>query len=75
MFKKPPSIKNLSVLRSSDRKKIVQQIIQSYSLQDADSTEIRNALLPDGAQVCPKENISRFLRLMCCVVGQVHNAS
>jgi Pre-PUA-like domain len=51
MFKKPPNIKNLSVLRSSDRKKIIQQIIQSYNLQGIIDTEDKNTLLPDGAQV------------------------
>jgi hypothetical protein len=52
MFKKPPSVKNLSVLRSSDRKKIIHQIIQAYQLEDGDSAEAKNTLLPDGAQVC-----------------------
>ncbi len=51
MFKKPPNVKNLSVLRSSDRKKITQQIIQQFYLENVDE-EAKNALLPDGAQVC-----------------------
>jgi hypothetical protein len=50
MFRKPPHVKNLSVLRSSDRKKIIQQIALFYRLEDADS-EAKNSLLPDGAQV------------------------
>ena len=50
MFKKPPNVKNLSVLRSSDRKKIIQQIVHTFSLENID-LETRNALLPDGAQV------------------------
>jgi hypothetical protein len=50
MFKKAPSIKNLSVLRSSDRKKTLQQIVQSLALEDLDA-QTRNSLLPDGAQV------------------------
>ena len=51
MFKKPPNVKNLSVLRSSDRKKIIQRIIQQFNLDNIDE-EARNALLPDCAQVC-----------------------
>ena len=50
MFKKPPSVKNLSVLRSSDRKRVIQQIIDSFHLESLD-TETRNGLLPEGAQV------------------------
>jgi hypothetical protein len=50
MFRKPPHVKNLSVLRSSDRKKIIQQIALFYRLEDADF-EAKNSLLPDGAQV------------------------
>ena len=51
MFKKPPNVKNLSALRSSDRKKIIQQIIQQFNLENIDQ-EARITLLPDGAQVC-----------------------
>ncbi|KAJ5852336.1 Translation initiation factor SUI1 [Penicillium soppii] len=63
MFKKKPTIKNLSPLRSSDRRKIADQIIKDYqisipSTSEADSasapttaslTSIRNALLPDNS--------------------------
>jgi hypothetical protein len=52
MFRKPPHVKNLSVLRSSDRKKIIQQLAHLYRLDEADS-ETKNSLLPDGAQVRP----------------------
>jgi hypothetical protein len=62
MFKKPPSVKNLSVLRSSDRKKIVQQIIQSYHLEEVDA-ETKKLLLPDGAQV-QNNRISKFYFIM-----------
>ena len=50
MFKRPASVKNLSVLRSSDRKKIIQQVSQSFSLETLDS-DAKNSLLPEGAQV------------------------
>ncbi|KAJ6145502.1 hypothetical protein N7470_009397 [Penicillium chermesinum] len=65
MFKKKPTIKNLSPLRSSDRRKIADQIISDYKITvpsnpaeagpDTPSTTptlsaIRNALLPDNAQ-------------------------
>ncbi|KAJ5351492.1 Translation initiation factor SUI1 [Penicillium brevicompactum] len=61
MFKKKPTIKNLSPLRSSDRRKIADQIIKDYQIsvpsdsQEAGSTtapsltSIRNALLPDNS--------------------------
>jgi hypothetical protein len=52
MFKKPPSIKSLSVLRSSDRKKAIHQIVESFGLEDLD-VQTRNSLLPEGAQVSP----------------------
>jgi hypothetical protein len=51
MFKKPPNVKNLSVLRASDRKKVIQQIILSFNLKDLDS-HTKSSLLPEGAQVC-----------------------
>ena len=63
MFKKPPNVKNISALRSSDRKKIIQQIVQSYSLDHLDPAA-KNALLPDGAQV-------RF----CCVSDQLFRSA
>jgi hypothetical protein len=47
MFKKPGTVKNLSVLRSTDRKKVVQSIVEFYGWSD----EIKAALLPEGAQV------------------------
>ena len=63
MFKKKPQIKNLSPLKSSERRKLADQIRKDYSLpepqteqsQDEDGqapqpqtlTSIRNALLPD----------------------------
>ncbi|KAJ5554194.1 hypothetical protein N7513_004153 [Penicillium frequentans] len=63
MFKKKPTIKNLSPLRSSDRRKIADQIIKDYQIavpsasetsSDAPSTApslsaVRNALLPENA--------------------------
>ncbi|KAJ5883700.1 uncharacterized protein N7473_010586 [Penicillium subrubescens] len=63
MFKKKPTIKNLSPLRSSDRRKIADQIIKDYQITvPAAPTEtpadgstaptlasIRNALLPENA--------------------------
>ncbi|OOQ82445.1 putative RNA binding protein Ligatin/Tma64 [Penicillium brasilianum] len=63
MFKKRPTIKNLSPLRSSDRRKIADQIIKDYQITvPAATTEtpadgattptlasIRNALLPENA--------------------------
>ncbi|KAJ0425925.1 RNA binding protein Ligatin/Tma64 [Aspergillus carlsbadensis] len=64
MFKKRPTIKNLSPLRSSDRRKIADQIISDYKIEiptnpSAESntddsvpqptlTSIRNALLPEN---------------------------
>ncbi|TKX19467.1 putative translation machinery-associated protein 64 [Elsinoe australis] len=65
MFKKKPQIKPLAPLRSSDRRKIADQIITDYGLEaplPSDSTEedkatattkhtdLRNALLPDNIQ-------------------------
>ncbi|KAJ5561832.1 Translation initiation factor SUI1 [Penicillium sp. DV-2018c] len=63
MFKKKPTIKNLSPLRSSDRRKIADQIIKEYQISvpsntsEADTsaptsslTEIRNSLLPENTQ-------------------------
>ncbi|KAJ6109492.1 hypothetical protein N7486_001727 [Penicillium sp. IBT 16267x] len=63
MFKKKPTIKNLSPLRSSDRRKIADQIIKDYQItvpstsetsSDAPSTApslsaVRNSLLPENA--------------------------
>ncbi|KAJ5917461.1 hypothetical protein N7466_011015 [Penicillium verhagenii] len=64
MFKKKPTIKNLSPLRSSDRRKIADQIIKDYQITvpstsaetstAAPSTApslsaVRNALLPENA--------------------------
>ncbi|KAJ5904091.1 hypothetical protein N7504_006474 [Penicillium tannophilum] len=63
MFKKKPTIKNLSPLRSSDRRKIADQIIKDYQIavpstsetsSDAPSSApslsaVRNALLPENA--------------------------
>jgi hypothetical protein len=54
MFKKPPTVKTLSVLRSSDRKKVVHQIILDFGL-DSLSQDAKNSLLPEGAQVSPKQ--------------------
>lgn len=66
MFKKKPTIKPLANLKSSDRRKLADQIIQDYELdleQPADDqtpeqkteataarTTLRNALLPDNVQ-------------------------
>lgn len=65
MFKKKPTIKPLAPLRSSDRRKIADQIIKDYRLeqdsieeqtpeQKADATtahtDLRNSLLPDNSQ-------------------------
>ena len=65
MFKKKPSIKPLAPLRSSDRRKLADQIIKEYGLgtdttdsqtpeQKAEATaahtNLRNSLLPDNAQ-------------------------
>ncbi|KAL5361793.1 hypothetical protein BJX96DRAFT_89466 [Aspergillus floccosus] len=64
MFKKKPTIKNLSPLRSSDRRKIADQIISDYKIEvpaqqqpgsdDPNSsgsnlTSIRNSLLPENS--------------------------
>jgi translation initiation factor 2D len=63
MFKKKPEIKNLSPLRSSDRRKLADQIIKDYGIQvplpqaaepeDASTaaatlSSVRNSLLPDS---------------------------
>ncbi|KAK6082383.1 RNA binding protein ligatin [Seiridium cupressi] len=62
MFKKRPEIKNLSPLRSSDRRKLADQIIQDYGIQvpsqdppgnDATTPQttvssLRNSLLPES---------------------------
>jgi translation initiation factor 2D len=65
MFKKKPTIKPLAPLRSSDRRKLADQIIKDYGLEikSADDqtpeqkaeattahTNLRNCLLPDNAQ-------------------------
>ncbi|KAL1587701.1 hypothetical protein WHR41_03501 [Cladosporium halotolerans] len=65
MFKKKPQIKPAAPLRSSDRRKLADQIIQDYKLElpqaDDDSPEqkaeattarasLRNSLLPDNVQ-------------------------
>ena len=65
MFKKKPTIKPLAPLRSSDRRKLADQIIKDYGLgtpsteeqtpeQKAETTtahtNLRNSLLPDNAQ-------------------------
>ena len=65
MFKKKPTIKPLAPLRSSDRRKLADQIIKDYGLeseavdeQTAEQkveaatahTNLRNSLLPDNAQ-------------------------
>ncbi|KAF4556762.1 Translation initiation factor SUI1-like protein [Elsinoe fawcettii] len=65
MFKKKPQIKPLAPLRSSDRRKIADQIITDYALEAAlpptasdeektaattKHTELRNSLLPDNIQ-------------------------
>lgn len=65
MFKKKPNIKPLAPLRSSDRRKLADQIIKDYGLeveipdeqtpdQKAETTSahtnLRNSLLPDNAQ-------------------------
>ena len=50
MFKRSPSVKSLSVLRSSDRKKVLHQIILDFGLAHLDQ-DAKNSLLPDGTQV------------------------
>ena len=65
MFKKKPQIKPAAPLRSSDRRKLADQIIQEYQLdlpqadnetaeQKAEATaarsSLRNSLLPDNVQ-------------------------
>ncbi|GES59166.1 RNA binding protein Ligatin/Tma64 [Aspergillus terreus] len=64
MFKKKPTIKNLSPLRSSDRRKIADQIISDYKIEvpaqqpasdepnssAPNLTSIRNSLLPENSQ-------------------------
>ncbi|TKA25534.1 hypothetical protein B0A50_05395 [Salinomyces thailandicus] len=65
MFKKKPTIKPAAPLRSSDRRKLADQIIQDYRLKQpepadltpeqkaeatAAHTSLRNALLPDNLQ-------------------------
>ena len=65
MFKKKPTIKPLAPLRSSDRRKLADQIIQDYQLESAAPddqsaeqkaeattahTALRNSLLPDNVQ-------------------------
>ncbi|THZ99131.1 hypothetical protein D6C82_05370 [Aureobasidium pullulans] len=65
MFKKKPTVKPLAPLRSSDRRKTADSIIAEYGLQPtakddtkvedkaaatAETTALRNALLPDGVQ-------------------------
>ena len=70
MFKKPPNVKNLSVLRSSDRKKIIQQILQQFNLENVDQ-EAKNTLLPDGAQVCFPAGSSLLIHPH--LVGEVYN--
>ncbi|KAI6871626.1 hypothetical protein KC338_g2511 [Hortaea werneckii] len=65
MFKKKPSIKPAAPLRSSDRRKLADQIIQDYQLKQPEPTDptpdqkaeattahtsLRNALLPDNVQ-------------------------
>ncbi|GAB7365428.1 hypothetical protein MBLNU230_g6505t1 [Neophaeotheca triangularis] len=65
MFKKKPTIKPAAPLRSSDRRKLADRIIQEYQLKDsapdgqtpeekAESTnahtQLRNSLLPDNIQ-------------------------
>ncbi|PNS14476.1 Translation machinery-associated protein 64 [Sphaceloma murrayae] len=66
MFKKKPQIKPLAPVRSSDRRRIADQIIQDYALEQplpdgasdeekaaatARHTDLRNALLPDNIQM------------------------
>jgi len=65
MFKKKPTVKPLAPLRSSDRRKTADSIIAEYGIQPkaqddsniddkaaatAETTALRNALLPDGVQ-------------------------
>ncbi|KAG9680755.1 hypothetical protein KCU95_g15738, partial [Aureobasidium melanogenum] len=65
MFKKKPTVKPLAPLRSSDRRKTADSIIAEYGLQPkpsndsnvedkaaatAETTALRNALLPEGVQ-------------------------
>lgn len=59
MFKKKPEIKNLSPLRSSDRRKLADQIIKDYAIKVSSEPEdasaaaatlssVRNSLLPES---------------------------
>ncbi|GAM83702.1 hypothetical protein ANO11243_016910 [Dothideomycetidae sp. 11243] len=65
MFKKKPTVKPLAPIRSSDRRKLADQIIQDYGLTvavpenatdeekaaaTAQHTQLRNSLLPDNVQ-------------------------
>lgn len=49
MFKKRPEIKNLSPLRSSDRRKLADQIIKDYDIPVPSSSEPAPAASEDGA--------------------------
>ncbi|KAH0541859.1 hypothetical protein FGG08_003664 [Glutinoglossum americanum] len=56
MFKKKPNFKPLSPLRSSDRRKLAEQIISDFRLKISNETEpqtelaaLRNSLLPDSS--------------------------
>jgi translation initiation factor 2D len=58
MFKKKPNFKPLSPLRSSDRRKLAEQIISDFRLKISNETEpqnellaVRNSLLPDSSLV------------------------
>jgi translation initiation factor 2D len=57
MFKKKPNFKPLSPLRSSDRRKLAEQIISDFQLKINSEKEpqnglaaLRNSLLPDSSQ-------------------------
>lgn len=65
MFKKRPNVKNLSVIRSSERKKVIQHITRLYGLEDIDQ-DTKNSILPEGAQVPSLHLILLLCYIACC---------
>ncbi|KAA8651855.1 hypothetical protein EYZ11_006217 [Aspergillus tanneri] len=49
MFKKKPTIKNLSPLRSSDRRKIADQIINDYKIEIPPTTQAEDSTTPSAS--------------------------
>jgi Pre-PUA-like domain len=73
MFKKPPTVKNLSVLRSSDRKKVLHQIVHDFGL-DSLSQDAKNSLLPDGAQVSLQSTLVPEMTTNICSIHRPQNS-